>query len=80
MSYDIWVDFNGIEHVRHNGYPIGAITTSLQKFSKEYLDLGDLVVAGDREGNVCDALVIDLSGEEVVTLFLYVDTFTNIED
>lgn len=59
MNYDIWVDFNSMTDDRQ--------VLTLRKFAArpEALEVGQALVAGDDEGNVCSAVVVSQEGDSV---------------
>jgi hypothetical protein len=74
MIRDIWVDFNSIEEDR-------TATTLLQHARDPgSLAIGVPVIAGDDEGNFCDAKVVDIKPNGTVKLSLNTDTFRSSEE
>jgi hypothetical protein len=65
-AYDIWVDFNRVDDEGETG--------TLKKFATIRLIPGELVIAGDHDGNTCTA-EITYVGEAVVWLKLDMNTF-----
>lgn len=65
----VWVDFNDVDDRGQ--------TTTLARFAEPgvHLDLGLQVVAGDDDGNVCDARVVDMGRDGSVVLALDLGTF-----
>ncbi len=52
MSFDIWVEYNDIS-TKHR-------TTTLAKFANKPIQVGDIVLTGDHEGNTCLGMIIDI--------------------
>jgi hypothetical protein len=70
---DIWVDFNGLD-----GDTNWLFTHA--RFAEQHADLslGARVIAGDNDGNVCEADVLEVDAKGVVRLCLDVGTFNNV--
>jgi len=66
----LWVDFNEVDKRDH--------LTSLAEFAEKgvVLALGQTILVGDDDGNLCSALVTDLSDDGLVGLTLDMGTFT----
>ena len=71
MNRDIWVDFNDISED-------GQVST-LTKFAARSLEVGEHVVAGDDEGNRCQATVVS-ADKKLTVLALDMGTFADCHD
>lgn len=73
MARDIWVDFNQIDEDR--------TTTTLLRFARRAsdVDVGATLVAGDDDGNQCQAKVVEIFPDGVVKLSLDMGTFRTVE-
>jgi hypothetical protein len=71
---EIWVDFNAVDE---SGFVL-----TLTKFAEPDVDIspGSSVVAGDDDGNVCKAQVVDVNQDGVVKLSLGQGTFEPADD
>lgn len=67
MNRDIWVDFNDVA-------PDGVILT-LEKFASHRLEVGERVLAGDDDGNLCEAIVVSRDRRGLVGLVVELGTF-----
>ena len=65
---DLWVDFNDVDD--------DSRTSSLLRFAApgSAIEVGEHILIGDDEGNLCEADVVGISGE-VVELVLDANTF-----
>jgi len=66
MNRDVWVDFNDISDD-------GEVCT-LPKFAERSLEVGEKVLAGDDEGNRCQATVVRVD-RKLIVLSLDMATF-----
>jgi hypothetical protein len=68
----LWVDFNDIDEEGR--------TTTLARFASPEVALssGLRLPVGDDDGNICDADVIEISPDGVVTLALDLDSFRHV--
>ena len=70
MTLDVWVDFNDVTST-------GETTTFLDYATPDVaLAPGQIVWAGDGEGNHCRARILSISADGEVRLALQLDTFT----
>jgi hypothetical protein len=69
MERDVWVDFNSVDER-------GQVQT-LQKFAESpgAVVVGAVIRAGDDDGNVCEARVLDVDRHGKVLLALNMGTF-----
>jgi hypothetical protein len=66
---DLWIDFNDVGPDSRGFSSLG--------FAEAYanIDVGNPVVVGDDEGNLCDAQVLGIEENGVVTLVVDIGTF-----
>lgn len=70
VTPDVWVDFNDVTST-------GETTTFVDYATSDVaLAPGDIVWAGDGEGNYCRARILSISVDGEVRLALQLDTFT----
>jgi hypothetical protein len=70
VTADVWVDFNDVSSIDETTTFLDYVTTDVA------VEPGQIVWAGDGEGNHCRARILSISAEGEIRLALQLDTFT----